>query len=76
MAKKAKLVLERLETNPYNDDGMVQVAYFDGTPTRQQLEEVAEEARAGSDAAGGERERRDDDVSRRAGLQRWLLFPA
>ena len=72
----AKLILERMELNPHNSDGVVQVAYFEGTPTMEELDEVARTAQTGADAVGGYKERRGDIVSERAGLQRWLLWPA
>lgn len=72
----AKLILERMETTPDEPNCSVQVAYFDGTPTEDQLEYVAFHAVGGSDSHGGEKERLDDEVSKRAGLERWILWPA
>jgi len=40
------------------------------------LEDAAKTAASGSDASGGTFERADDEISTRAGLQRWLLWPS
>lgn len=67
----AKLILTKNEGNPYNDNGVCVFGYFDGTPTRAELR------RAGGGGDGfTDPERVDDDVSKRAGLQRWLLAQA
>jgi hypothetical protein len=65
-----------METNPDNEDGVVLVAYFEGPPTEDELEDAAENSSFGTDAVGGHKERRANEVSKRAGLERWLLWPA
>ena len=71
----AKLILERMETTPI-DFGPVQVAYFDGTPTEDELEDVAFNAASGTESYGGKKQRLDDEVSKRSGLERWILWPS
>ncbi len=64
----AKLILRKMEENPENDCAACDFAYWEGTPSQKEL----------ADAGGGRDgvttpKRYDDEVSRRAGLERWLL---
>jgi len=72
----SKLILSRTEETPEEPNACVLVAYFDGDPTPAELEDAAKTAASGSDASGGTFERADDEISTRAGLQRWLLWPS
>lgn len=67
----AKLVCVKREDSPDNDDGSCVFAYFEGSPTEAELYE-ATEAHDGFTVPSLV----DDEVSRRAGLQRWLLTQA
>ena len=64
----AKLVLQQREQNPWNEDASADFAYFEGTPTEEDLAGCG----AGRDGFS-KSERKDNEVSRRAGLQRWFL---
>jgi hypothetical protein len=67
----AKLICVKREDNPDNGAGACVFAYFEGEPSEEELEGATE-------AHDGYTEPRpvDDEVSRRAGLQRWLLTQA
>jgi hypothetical protein len=67
----AKLVCVKREDNPDNDDGACVFGYFEGRPTRKELR-AATEAHDGYTVPCLV----DDEVSTRAGLQRWLLTQA
>ena len=66
----AKLVLIKLESHPYNSNGCAWYAYFEGSPTEEELREAQEETEAAKEAKP---ERCDDEVAKRAGLERWFL---
>jgi hypothetical protein len=64
----ATLVLQQREQNPHNADGDADFGYFEGTPSSDEL----------GDCGGGRDgfsvpERCDNEVSRRARLERWFL---
>ena len=64
----AKLIMQQVEQNPEDSCACCDWAYYDGTPTPAQLKE---------DGGGRDGftvpERLDNELSKRAGLERWLL---
>ena len=72
----AKLVSKGYETNPENHAGRVLFCYFEGTPTREELE-----AQRGPEELSLPPDLRcpagqyQNAVADRAGLERWAIFP-
>jgi hypothetical protein len=69
----AKLIRTAMEENPDNDAGVVLFAYFEGTPSEEELDAIVTEKVADDMQEWAEPERQDNEVSKRANLQRWLV---
>ena len=69
----AKLVYKQVEENPENPgNGVCLFAYFEGTPIEEDLK-AAQKGADGYVFPVKDCEEVENEVSRRAGLQRWML---
>lgn len=70
----ANLLLVQFEENPHEENAVVVVAYFEGTPTAEELLEVQKMHCEGWGTGYDKPEQLQNVVADRAGLERWCLW--
>ena len=69
---KVKLICMKLEQSPYCEEAIAVFAYFDGKPTKKQLEEVFDDG----DTPLDEKCAVPDKISKLAGVKRYFVGQA
>lgn len=70
----AYLVLKQFEQNPENPHSICVFAYFEGEPSKEDLESAGVDFDRVASGENNAPECDQNEVSRRAGLQRWNLW--